>query len=228
MAIVKYSPLIAEARGTVGDVVFSRNTYGAYVRDHVVPTFPNTTAQQTVNGRVTSLSQAWGSLTVLQRRQWNEFAQAYNRTNIFGDKAPYSGYNLFMKSNLNLAAIGLGTNNTPSRRSKINQTSLRGLTIDNTGSSYTILFTPAITIRESLIVYATAQLSPGINFVKSEYRQIAILNSGSTSPVNLFAPYVAKFGALPAAGLKSFCKVRLVSKTSGYSSVESSIGAIAT
>ncbi len=227
MALVKYSPLIAEARGKVGDVVFSRNAYAAYVRDHVIPANPNTASQQNVRADMTAASQKWQTLTDVQRKQWESQACEFTRRNIFGDEVCLNGYNWFIRASLNRLAAGFFILTVPIYPPAPIQYHLDSLVADTTAGTMTIAWSPANHINHRIIVYATPGMSTGINFVKSEYRQIASILFAQTSPRNIAADYIAVFGALPVAGTKVFVKIRGVNTSSGVGVVESPLSAVA-
>jgi hypothetical protein len=58
-------------------------------------------------------------------------------------------------------------------------------------------------------ISATRGLSPGINFVKSEYRVISHVAAAAATPYVATTDYNAQFGAAGAAGLKIFFSVRV-------------------
>lgn len=59
MARITYSPLIADARGKIGDVVFSAWKGVGYVRQRVTPSNPNTSAQQAVRAALAAVVAGW-------------------------------------------------------------------------------------------------------------------------------------------------------------------------
>lgn len=70
-----------------------------------------------------------------------------------------------------------------------------------------------------LVVYATQQLSPGVNFVKEGlYRQIFLSAAAAASPANILAAYNARFGTL-VAGKKIGFKFVVISASGGRSNV---------
>ncbi|GAG93440.1 unnamed protein product, partial [marine sediment metagenome] len=76
------------------------------------------------------------------------------------------------------------------------------------------------------LVLATPGLSPGISFVKSEFRQITVLNYTHTSAHDGLAAYVAKFGVIPAAGTKIFMKLVMINITTGQAGLPISTSCI--
>jgi len=209
--------IIAEARGKIGGTVFSRNTFGAYIRAKVTPVNPATTSQVLIRNQFTSISQSWRGLTQAERDSWNQAAITFNNTDIFGDSVNLSGQVLFMQLNRNLLAIEQPTITSPPIQTSVFAFTTFTVSADTTAGNLSIAFTDPIPAGTSMTVKATTQLSAGVNFVASELRQIRILTSADTTVVDLTAEYVAKFGALPVVGTKVFVEVRPVVDDSGLS-----------
>jgi len=221
MANVKFSPLIAEARGAVGSVVFSKNTYSNYVRDRVIPANPNTPEQITYRTAMTTISQRWGTLTATRRQRWEAQARNLSRTNIFGDQVHLNGFNWYLKANLNRNAVGFPIIDDPGVYFPIDQVRLLTIDANTTAGTLNITFDWPFNFFTRGAVYATPELSPGVNFVKSEYRLIFSLLSTGAPPRNIAAAYITQFGALPAAGKKIFIRLRMINFITGLSSVYS-------
>jgi hypothetical protein len=81
MAKVTFGPLVTEARGKVGDVVFSRTRGGAISRAAPVRVDPYTTIQTDYQDIFKAGALRWNAnLTDDQRKRWREFSQLYPRT----------------------------------------------------------------------------------------------------------------------------------------------------
>lgn len=216
MALVKFAPLISEVRGAVGQVVFSRNTYSAYVRDRVIPANPNTVAQQTARAFVTTVSQGWSALTEPQRIEWRERAIDFSRKNIFGDETKLSGYNLFCKLNVNRVKLGVGISASPPFFDPPFIIKPSSFVVDTVGVTMVLGWTPAAVATNLLYIYATPGLSTGINFVDSEYRFIKAVTSGTSN--DIVTAYVAVFGLFPPAGSKVFVRIASIKTLVGIQS----------
>lgn len=216
----KFGMIVVEGRGKLGGHVASRNRGGAYFRTKVTPVNPSTTAQQNVRNSFTDLSQGWRALTPAQRLQWNNAVPNYQRTDIFGDLKTPSGKDLYQRLNGNLLAAGQAIINTPVMPQGSDSFTSFTLAANTTGGTLTATFAPAIAAGSSVVVLATAALSPGVSFAKNKFRQIEVLVNGDVSPYDLAASYILKFGALPPIGSKVFVKMSQVNDTSGERSIE--------
>jgi len=217
MAKILLTHIAADIRGHAGGTVFSKNSSANYIRNKVTPVNPATAAQSLVRSRFTGLSQDWRGLTQAQRNAWNQGAQAFSHTNIFGNNVPLSGFNLFKQLNQNLLAANQATiSDIPTVLDVFAFTS-QSLVADTTGGTITLTFTPAIPADSHVILYATPGLSAGINFVRSEFRQIKVMDIGDASPFEFAADYNNIFGSLPSVGQKVFIETRPILDSSGQS-----------
>lgn len=215
MAKIKFTAFLADVRGSVAGTVFSKNTYGAYTRTKVTPVNPSTGAQQLVRQFFAAISQAWRGITDAQRTLWNQSAGNFSRNNIFGDQISLTGFNLYKQLNQNLLNIGVvRIDDAPLPAAVFGFTAL-AIVANTTLATLDATFAPAIPIGTSVIVFATAPQSAGKNFVKSEYRQIAVLTDVDLSPEDLAAAYIVKFGALPPIGSKVFVQLKPINAVTG-------------
>jgi len=221
MAIIKFGQIIAEARGSLAGTVFSRNTAGSYMRQKISPVQPQTPAQLQVRALLTTVSQAWRGLTVSQRLAWVTVAETFTNINVFGDNVPLTGFGLFVKLNRDLQTIGNAIITDPPLQEAVVGFDSLVLTIDNSqivqDDKISLAFTPAVPGDQQAVLYMTAPLSPGINFVDSEYRKIDVLPLGQASPFTAGDAYIAKFGLIPPVGSKAFAKLRPILDASGIS-----------
>lgn len=217
MAKIKLSAIVSEMRGKLNGSVFSKNRGGAYLRTKVTPVNPQSLAQGLVRATLTALSQGWRGLTEAQRLAWNSAVSGFTSTDIFGDIKTPSGINLYNKLNLNLAAIGEAPINTPPVPVNVGYFDTLAIAGDASASTLAATFTGiGLTADQTVIVEATAGVSAGKSFVKSEYRQIGTFAGTATSPQALGVMYEAKFGDL-VADKKVFVRLRVVDKNTGVS-----------
>lgn len=106
MAKILFGPLIAEARGKQGGSVFSRNSYGAYIRAKTSPVQPRTTAQMAIRAGFTTVSQAWRDVLVAtERSAWDDYAKQTPLSDRFGNKILLTGATMFVRYNSTLVGI---------------------------------------------------------------------------------------------------------------------------
>lgn len=100
MALLKFGAMIADARGSVGGVVFARNRGGAYARNRTVPINPNTSRQSAVRALLGDLANIWtNTLTQVQRDAWELYAANVPLVNSLGESRNVSGINMYVRTN---------------------------------------------------------------------------------------------------------------------------------
>ena len=223
---VKFGALVTDGRGKIGGHVASKNRGGAYLRTKVTPVNPQTSYQATARARITDNSQDWRGLTQTERNAWNSAVSSWQKTDIFGDLKSPSGINLFVRLNSNITMAGGAAITTP----PLPGTVVGPLTITLTSAAGTPAFSlawtgGAIPADTAWVVRATPQVSAGKNFVKSLYRNLAVLPAADTTPTSLLTEYNARFGTL-VAGQKIFVEVVAVALLTGVKSTPISTSVI--
>lgn len=224
---VIYGNAVQDARGKNNGNVYSKNRYGAYVRTKVTPVNRRTSFQTAVRAAFTSFSTSWSAtLTEAQRRAFSAFAALHAFTNIFGEKRFLDGKAMYIKINAALSNALLAPVTAPPTDITTGQTGALSLTATVAAGGTLSLATNETGIPggAQLNIYSTALQSNGKNFIKSELRFIGSVAAG-TSPYNIKAAWIAKFGTFPTvAGGKIFVAVQVIT-TEGWLSVPASVAA---
>jgi hypothetical protein len=213
MARVLFGNAVQDMRGKDNGNVYSKNRFGPYIRTKVTPVNRRTTFQTAVRATFTVLARLWGStLTDAQRAAWIAYAAATPFRNIFGLSRALSGHQYFLKLNAALGNIGAAFVLDPPTSNANGDLGVLTLAMAvAAGGSMTLATNESsVPVGALVVVYATPQLSPGINFVKSQLRYIGNFASGGT-PYDLKADWVAKYGTFPTvAGKKVFVAAQLI------------------
>jgi hypothetical protein len=215
----KFGSIIVSGSGKIGGHVASRNRAGSYLRTKVTPVNPSTAAQQSIRNRLTGLSQAWKALTAAQRIAWNAAVSDYAKTDVFGDLRNPSGFNLFQRLNNNLLIVGESQISDPPVPGSVYAMATMSLAVVTGTPALTLTFTGAIPATDAVKLFATAPVSAGVSFVKSEYRLIGVLTDADTSAKVITTLYGAKFGAITENGLKVFVKAVPVNIATGQEGI---------
>lgn len=210
----KFGALVVQGSGKLNGWVASHNRSGAYFRTKVTPVNPQSTAQLAVRNRLGTRSQAWRGLTDPQRSAWNGAVSSFAKTDIFGDLRNPTGFNLYQALNNNLVTVGAAVITLPPIPSSVSVVTITSITPAAGTGLIPMVMSGAIPAGTAMKVFATAPQSPGVSFVKSEYRLITTLPAATASPVALGASYSAKFGAW-AVGQKLFFKLVFVNTATG-------------
>jgi len=188
---------ITNLSGKNAGSVYSHNKGGKYVRTRAIPTNPSSARQSVVRGAFSSFSAGWKLLTASQRSAWNSVTATFPRINRLGIPIVISGINLYKSLNQNLFNAGQAAiSNPPVAVGATNVTSLSGAASVG-GSTFLLTFAPTPTaLLNTTLVFATAQLSPGISSFKNRLRLITTLPAATATGATVYASYIAKFGAL--------------------------------
>lgn len=219
--MAKYKGIIwSDARGKIAGLVYSRNTYGVYVRNLASPVQPQTPAQQNIRALLQTLSKQWRDLTPTQQTAWNALAQQVTLTDSLGNPYHPTGAQLFVALNINLNLNQISTILNPPPAPVLVPTP-NTVTVAATGGG-----TPALTVawtggdaNYDAFIYATSTISEGRRFIRpSDYRLIATAQSGAGSPpLNILSFWQARFGAPPnPANGQIAVAVRLVDPNTGF------------
>lgn len=164
--MAKFNPgsIISEIRGSVGDVTYSRNAYGPYVKQKLTQTVKNTAYQIAMREALSEGVLAWKALSQSDYLNWLEYVQEHVKCDQISNKIRLAAYNEFTGRYLNRALIS-GTNNgfsaTPSCRTFSKIISItdeaEGMTLNIESSGYTG--------SDCIAIYATGPQSTGIHSI---------------------------------------------------------------
>lgn len=204
---------MVDGRGKIGGQVASKNRSGAYMRNKVTPSNPNTTAQIAVRNMLSTVSSAWSGLTDVQRAGWDGAVKDWSGTNIFGDGVQPTGKNLFTKLNINLMNIGGNMIADVPVKGSVPALDIVSCEYDISSSEITVLNTQAVTGYVYLIS-ATAPQSAGTSFFKGKFRNIYSSPAPQNFSTVVWNAYVSKFGELTTGANVQF-EVKLVDVATG-------------
>jgi hypothetical protein len=194
------SQVYSEIRGSVNGVTYARNRFGLYVRSKASPVQPRTPAQTARRAQLTVLSQRWRTLDETVRAEWRALADELTRSDTLGLTYRLTGLQAYLQFNLWRALLGLAPqDNPPAQLAAPNPVSIQNISYDIDTDVLSIEFSPS-PYQGALAIWATAPFSRGVKFVApSRYRVIAVRKPASfggnlSSPQNVGAEYIAKFG----------------------------------
>jgi hypothetical protein len=218
MAKIKLGSNLADIRGKLNGHVFSKNRNGNYIRNKVTPVNPRTAAQSAVRLAFALISSLWRAMTAANRASWINGASDFSKKNVFGDTNILTGLQLFQRINNNLNNVGISMLDTCPVNYGVESSILVSVACSKTANTMSMVLSDAVGSKTKLKLFATPGLSAGRNFVKSQLRQIGIVDSDAATPVDIKADYLSKYGALPEKGLKVFVGIVSVNVDSGVSS----------
>lgn len=223
MALIKWGMFVVDGRGKVGGTVLTKGRSGAVARNKVTPVNPRTARQSAVRAVLGALSQAWRTLTQVQRDAWNGAVSNFTTTNIFGDTVSPTGKNLYVGLNTNLEKISETAITTPPTPAEMVAPLVSGLVI-NPGASVFAFDTANVAADQKMYIQASPSVSAGITNISSKIALIKV-NAQAAGSLDVLTAYTAVYGA-PVSGQKIFLKISGVNTTTGQVTVPEILSAI--
>lgn len=218
-ALFKGSPIVGAISGKAGGSVFSRNKAGAYVKQFVMPTNPNTIKQQAVRTDFANLVSLWKNLTKAQQQAWIDITPQYPYTNRVGDSKEYTGQQLYIKLNQNLKIVGASLISSPLVPQSFSNVNITAAIMVLTGgvlTAATVALSIAGVSTESIIVMATVNQSGGINNPpQSAFKIDEIFDDASSgTSLDIKDSYIALYGS-PELGSSVFVRAWMINENTG-------------
>jgi hypothetical protein len=212
MASIKLGSIASDIRGSIGGTVFSRNGGGAYAKQRIKGTNPNTAGQQLVRSIVSGFWLAWSLLTAAVRTDWATYAANITLVNRLGDNINISGYNMYCRTKAIIERLGLTmpaaaptTMALPSSDPSIAVTPSAG------GKTLSITFNNAMAwanqVGGELIIYQGRPQNATKNSYSGPFNIIAKIDGAISPPTT---PAVVPSLYAMGAGEKVFCQFRIL------------------
>lgn len=201
MALLIPGNFIAEARGAIGGVVYSRNRAGLYARNRSVPVQPNSARQQEQKNILTAVSQAWATLpTAGQRTAWNAYAAGTDRVNAVGEVFSWTGHQAFVAINAMRLTAGQTLQASPPTTPGTGPNVQINGTVIALGASLNITSLTGVTLTaaiDTITVRVSAPVAPGVTFFKGPYTlALAVpVSSATVFPIVVPLPVPVTAGA---------------------------------
>lgn len=192
------SPILAEASGTLGGLVFSHGIGGPYVRARANVTNPNTPAQQAVRSLLSQLTSLWvDTLSVVQRQGWTDYAANVTLLNRLGQPRNVTALNMYVRTNVPLIQAGFARQDVAPVIFNLGDYTAPSAIASEGSQSLSISFADTDDwVSEDdagLLIYAARQQNVSIEFFKGPYRFAGSVNGDATlpptSPVLITVPF---------------------------------------
>lgn len=186
---MKFKPVLgSELSGSIGGITASHNMGGAYLRNRVIPTNPNSPFQQAVRSLVGQLTSAWlNALTVAQRTAWETYAANVPLLDALGEPINVSGLNMYVRSNV--PRLQGGGNRVDDGPTTFNLGDFTQVNVDNAteaGQTFDVNYDGGDDwVSEDnayLFVYSSRPQNASINYFKGPYRFADAVDGDSGAP----------------------------------------------
>lgn len=174
---MKFKPVLgSELSGSIGGITASHNLGGAYFRNRVVPTNPNTVQQQAIRSSVGQLTSLWlNTLTGAERVAWDLYAANVPLLDALGEPINVSGLNMYVRSNVPRLQAALPRQDAaPSTFNLGDFTAVSVSSLSEATQNVNVEFTEGddwvTEDNSSLLVWCSRAQNPSINYFKGPYR----------------------------------------------------------
>lgn len=199
------SALITQASGSIGGVTFFQSRSGLTMRARAVPVDPNSPFQTPVRAAVSLLSNRWGdTLADVDRQNWENYADNVTLLNALGDAITVSGFNMFIRSNVQRVVSDLGLIDAAPTTFNLGNQPGPGAPTVSAGTGIATFTWPGAdpgwmgTDNEFGMFYISRPMSPGRKFFRGPYRLAAALAGDQaiplTSPQEVSVPFTVALG----------------------------------
>lgn len=215
MALIKFGDAVVGMSGKRGGSIYSRNKGGAYSKNWVKPTNPQTQAQQAVRALFADPTSAWATLQEASRLAYNAATANFPRVNRLGEIKLLSGKALFQSLSNNLLKIGSTPLSEPPMPGIIDNVIAPTVSFTLATSTFEINYTGALGVTDFVVLEATTGISAGITNASNRFNQIALLGVGATLPYDAYSEWSAKYGADPSLGARVSVRLYVVNQSTG-------------
>lgn len=214
MALVILGGGVADARGSVGGIVFSRNRGGSYIRNRTVPTDPGTTQQVAIRVHLANLANHWvNTLTAAKRALWDAYADAVHLPNSLGQDRNVGGLGMYCRTNV--PCLQWGKTRIDDAPTIFDTGEFTAPTIASITAATDVLslnFTAedvwATENDSGMLVYCSRPMNPTRNYFKGPYRYADAVEGADPAPPT--SPQAINLPFPVEAGHKVFIQVRVL------------------
>jgi hypothetical protein len=210
-----FGSIVVDGRGKLGDVVYSRNRYGSFSRDYVIPANP-ATAYQTAHRALWAQAIAnWQSMTQSNRDEWTLWAMQFKWRRAIGNRYTPSGYQACINCNINLLMIGASTIAVPAPVTPFS--GLEDFTITGNCTAPTVEINSVNAFNGTpfvALIYATSGISQGINSPGNRFKLIHYRTADWNNFLDVSTEYNTRYGAQTSPS-RIFVRIKFVDQYSG-------------
>lgn len=215
MASVRIGPLAGQVSGSVGDITFSHNRCGAYVRARTPCKLHGTDPWVQAKNRFSSQSAAWATLSDEERLAWRTYSPNHPITDRLGESRILTGQQLFTGINSRLDLSGYSTLTLPPATPTPSALSSLSVSGNLSGNLSELIFTPSpLSATQVLWMSGCLLSSPAVNYVKDRILFIDVSPTEAASPYDWGAQALDRLG-LPVIGQYLVAWISVFDTTSG-------------
>ena len=216
MGSIISSSLVSNVRGSVGNLTYSTNRYGPYVRSKPLTGGADTPKFTIATDRFANAGTAWTNLNDLDYAAWVAFSENFRKADFNSTSRKWLPQGLFIRCHVFRQMLGLSGNPQPVMPTSVD---FQSLTVSrSTAADYTFTLNGGIASTDHGVIYYTSH--PRNQSVRSlnTVQQISFSTNDYTPgvPVNKRGAFDVGFPAeWPVTPARLFGSVRVIHKESG-------------
>lgn len=218
MALFTPGPAVGQISGRIGGSVFSHNRGGQYIRNGSIPVNTPSLYRDRVKAILGAMSQVWNTLSEEQRAAWNEFATSRTWKNRLGRSISLNGQQTFIQLSARITDVGGTVANLPPVTAAPFPIGNVTFTSDIGAGDFSLAWTSgALGANDRLYLRGCVVGSQSITNVKNLFRNFYISAPAATTPEDIQADAIARFGTLQV-GQTFWLEYRTVDEVTGLES----------
>lgn len=172
------SATITQGSGSLGGMTFSHNRGGLYIRSRTVPVNTATARRTQIKSAFSTVVAAWtGTLTALQRGDWETYAAGTPVPDAFGDPQTLTGQAMFIRNNVPRiqAALPLAADApaTPGLGPAVSKVTMAEINVGESDFTIEGNLSGAALDDGDVLMYAGINVGPGVNYYDKGYQFVA-------------------------------------------------------
>lgn len=218
------SQVFTQVSGSIGGITYSHNRGGLYTRARAIPTDPATARQTVLRNAMANLSARWRDVvTVAQRTEWNEYAEATPLLDPLGEPRNVGGLGMYIRGNVPRIQSGISEGIIDDGPAADGLPSLATISFTLTAPS-----TIALTFDDgaawtgidgtALMLFLSRSRPDSINFFKGPYQLAQFVEGDSITPPS--SPAAGGSTFVHAVGDKIFGRAILVDEDARMSTAQ--------
>ena len=197
MAKITPGSLAGHVSGSAGNVTFSHNRYGAYIRRRVIPTNPKSLRQLKIRAAFQDASTAWKALVLAKRLAWQSWAASNPVIDTLGNAQILQANAAFIQLTSRLTYLGIVAPTTPPVAATPTPLKTLVLTGDIGAGLVSVDFTPMPRPLGIGVYMRVAILqSPSISFVASDLSYFKRVSDSVIVPLDIQNDLELRYGTL--------------------------------
>lgn len=214
-ARIKYTALVDNIRGSIQGTTFQRNAYGYTIKGKPNMVNPNTQRQRQRKAQFSKATQLWKTLSDGERAAWDTYAATFPIPTRSNPDSYLNGFNAFARWH-GVAQLVSPTALLPDPAGD-QGTVLAGTSEIRIDAGVLSYFIDSTTTEGpwDVCLFISRPLSPTQRYVKSWTRFIRSGSEALFADVDITAPYLQVYGALPVEGDLVGIRLTFINTTNG-------------